>query len=49
VDKFHGSNIPEFSFKVGVGLMHATNIPLMHPHEVDAQVVVGDVVGTCCF
>ncbi len=49
MDKSHGLNIPEFWFKVGVGLVHVASIPLTHPHEANDQVVVGDVVSTCCF
>jgi hypothetical protein len=35
VDKFHGSLIPNFSFKVDVAIAHMLDIPFMYPHEVD--------------
>jgi hypothetical protein len=40
VDKFHGRVIPSFCMKVDVAVIHLANIPLMHPHEADDQVVV---------
>ncbi len=46
VDKFHGHVIPIFCVKVNVAVIHIANIPLMHPHEADDQVVVQDVIGT---
>lgn len=46
VDKFHGYVIPSFCVKVNVAVIHMANIPLMHPHEVDDQVVVRNVIGT---
>ncbi len=45
IDKFHGDVIPKFSLKVDVAIVHVANVPLMHPHEPNDQVVVGDVVG----
>jgi hypothetical protein len=33
MDKFHGSNILEFWFKVDVGVVHVIDIPLLHLHE----------------
>ncbi len=45
VDKFHGCVIPSFYMKVDVVVIHMANIPLMHPHEADDQVVVRDVIG----
>jgi hypothetical protein len=46
IDKFNGSPIPNFSVKV-VAIVHVVDVPLMHPHEVDDQVLMQDVVGTC--
>ncbi len=47
VDKFHGSPILEFILKMDVVVIHVPNTPLMHPHEIDDQALVRDVVGTC--
>jgi hypothetical protein len=46
VDKFHGCVIPSFCVKIDVTVIHMVDIPLMHPHETDDQVVVRDVIGT---
>jgi len=46
VNKFHGRVIPNFCMKVDVAVIYMANIPLMHPHEADDQVVVQDVIGT---
>jgi hypothetical protein len=35
VEKFHGSLIPNFCFKVDVAIIHMLDIPLMYPHEAD--------------
>jgi hypothetical protein len=43
---FHGATIPNFWFKIDVATTHMPKIPLKHPHEVDEQTRVGDVVGT---
>jgi hypothetical protein len=47
LEKFHGAIVLEFLFKVDVATMHMLEIPLMHPHEANDQVAMGDVVGTC--
>jgi hypothetical protein len=47
MDKFHGLNIPKFWIKVDVAVEHVLDVPLMHPYEVDDQVVIKDVVGSC--
>jgi hypothetical protein len=46
VDKFHGRFIPIFCVKVDVGVVHVGDVPFIHPHELDDQVLVQDVVGT---
>jgi hypothetical protein len=47
LEKFHGTTILDFWFKIDVATTHMPKIPHMHPHEVDEQTRVGDVVGTC--
>ncbi len=44
IDRFHGNVIPYFWLKVDVAVLHMGDIPLMHPHEVDNQVLVQDVL-----
>ncbi len=46
VDKFHGHFIPSFCVKVDVVIVHVGDVPLMHPHELDDQVLVQDLVRT---
>jgi hypothetical protein len=43
LEKFHGTTIPKFSFKVDVAIAYMHEIPLMHSHEVDDQAIVGDL------
>jgi hypothetical protein len=47
IDKFHGIAIPNFWFKVDLNVVHIGDVPLMHPHEANDQVLVQDVIGTC--
>lgn len=47
VEKFHGTTIPYFWFKIDVATTHMHEIPLMHLHEVGEETRMGDVVGTC--
>lgn len=39
VDKFRGYVIPSFCMKVDVVVIYMVDIPLMHPHEANDQVV----------
>lgn len=41
---FHGNVIPYFWLKVDVAVVHMGDIPLMHPHEANDQVLVQDVL-----
>ncbi len=47
VEKFHGTTIVDFWFKIDVATTHMPKNPLKVPHEVDEHTRVGDVVGTC--
>jgi hypothetical protein len=46
IDKFHGFPIPNFWVKV-IAIVRVVDVALMHPHEVDDQVLMQDVIGTC--
>jgi hypothetical protein len=46
VDKFHGHFIPNFCVKVDVVIVHVGDVPFMHLHELNDQVLVQDLVGT---
>ncbi len=41
---FHGNVIPYFWLKVDVAIVHMGDIPLMHPHEANDQVLVQHVL-----
>jgi hypothetical protein len=43
LEKFHGTIIPKILFKVDVITTHMLEIPLLQPHEVDDQAIVGDL------
>ncbi len=43
-DMFHGNVIPYFWLKVDVAIVHMGDIPLMHPHEANDQVLVQHVL-----
>ncbi len=45
MDKFHGCFIPNFCVKVDVVVVHVDDVPLIHPHEPNDQVLMQDVVG----
>jgi hypothetical protein len=45
VDKFHGHFIPNFYVKVDVAVVRVGDVPFMHPHELDNQILVQDVLG----
>lgn len=49
IDKFHNTNIPILWLKVDVHVVHMGDVPLMHPHEANDQVLVWDVIGTCAL
>jgi hypothetical protein len=49
IDRFHGIVIPNFWLKVDVNVVHMGDVPFMHPHEANDQVLVQDVIGTCAL
>jgi hypothetical protein len=49
IDKFHNTIIPILWLKVDVHVVHMGDVPLMHPHEANDQVLVRDVIGTCAL
>ncbi len=49
IEKFSGIVIPNFWLKVDVNVVHKGDVPLMHPHEANDQVLVRDVIRTCAL